>query len=112
MPEKESSEKASVITCDMQGIVQQYAADAAGLFGWAPEEVVGKLSVATFHPPENVATLVPRLLRTAAEEGKFEEEVVLRRKDGSTFRAILIVRPMFREGKQVGYMGLTHPLEP
>lgn len=102
----------SVITCDMQGIVQQYAADAADLFGWTPEEVVGKLSVATFHLPENVPTLVPRLLKEAVEKGRFEEEVVLRRKDGRVFRARLTVRPMLEGGKQIGFMGMTHPLEP
>ena len=75
-------------------------------------EVVGKLSVATFHLPENVPTLVPRLLKEAVENGKFEEEVTLRRKDGDVFRARLTVRPVFRDGKQVGFMGMTHPLEP
>jgi len=104
-------EKASVITCDMSGIVQQYAADAADLFGWSPDEVIGKLSVATFHLPENVPTLVPRLLKTAVEKGKFEEEVTLQRKDGSTFRAVLTVRPVHRDGKQVGFMGFTRPLD-
>ena len=101
----------SVITCDMQGTVREYAADAAALFGWTEDEVVGKMSVAAFHVPKNIPTLVPRLLREAVEQGKFEEEVVLMRKDGSTFRAVLTVRPMVRDGKQVGYMGMTRPLE-
>lgn len=104
------SGKTSVITCDMQGTVREYAADAAALFGWTQDEVIGKMSVAAFHVPKNVPTLVPRLLREAVEKGKFEEEVVLVRKDGSTFRAILTVRPMIRDGKQVGFMGMTHPL--
>jgi 1,4-dihydroxy-2-naphthoate octaprenyltransferase len=104
--------KTSVITCDNQGIVQQYAADAAELFGWSPDEVIGKMSVAMFHVPRNVPTLVPRLLRTAVETGKFEEEVTLVRKDASTFRAILTVRPVVRDGAQVGFMGTTHPLGP
>jgi len=103
--------KASVITCDMQGTVREYAADAAALFGWTVDEVVGKMSVAAFHLPKNIPTLVPRLLREAVEKGKFEEEVVLMRKDGSTFRAILTVRPVVRDGKQVGFMGMTRPLE-
>ncbi|HEY7588216.1 MAG TPA: PAS domain-containing protein [Thermoplasmata archaeon] len=111
MAAKAVDARTSVITCDMQGIVQEYAADAADLFGWTQDEVIGKLSVATFHLPENVPTLVPRLLREAVEKGKFEEEVVLRRKSGATFRARLTVRPMFRDGKQVGFMGVTHPLE-
>lgn len=104
--------KTSIITCDMNGTVQTYAADAADLFGWTPNEVVGKMSVAAFHLPENVPVLVPRLLREAVEKGKFEEEVVLQRKDGKVFRAVLTVRPVFRDGKQIGYMGTTHPLEP
>src|SRR3972149_6254946 len=101
----------SVITCDMQGTVREYAADAAALFGWTEDEVVGKMSVAAFHVPKNIPTLVPRLLREAVEQGKFEEEVVLMRKDGSSFRAVLTVRPMVGDGKQVGYMGMTPPLE-
>ena len=110
MAAKPFEPSASVITCDMNGTVQQYTADAQELFGWAPDEVVGKMSVATFHPAENVPTLVPRLLREAVETGKFEEEVVLQRKNGTRFRAVLTVRPMFRDGKQVGYMGFTRPL--
>src|SRR5881275_143433 len=104
--------RTSVITCDTQGIVQEYAADAADLFGWSQDEVIGKMSVAMFHVPRNVPTLVPRLLREAVEKGKFEEEVTLMRKDGSTFRAVLTVRPIVREGHQVGFMGMTHPLTP
>src|SRR2546423_4091380 len=34
------------------------------------------------------------------------------RKDGSTFRAVLTVRPIVREGRHVGFMGMTHPLTP
>ena len=101
-----------VITCDLQGVVQEYAADAADLFGWTQDEVIGKMSVAMFHVPKNVPTLVPRLLREAVERGKFEEEVVLMRKDGSTFRAVLTVRPILRDGQHVGYMGMTLPLTP
>jgi len=111
-PKEAFEGKTSVITCDMNGIVQEYAADAAALFGWSQDEVIGKMSVAMFHVPRNVPTLVPRLLREAVEKGKFEEEVVLMRKDASTFRARLTVRPLVRDGTQVGFMGMTHPLEP
>src|SRR5438309_925423 len=104
--------RTSVITCDPQGIVQEYAADAADLFGWTQDEVIGKMSVAMFHVPKNVPTLVPRLLREAIEKGKFEEEVTLMRKDGARFPAILTVRPMFRDGQQIGFMGKTRPLAP
>ena len=109
MPSKDE-DPASVITCDMTGLVNQYAGGAQKIFQYAPTEVVGKMSVAQFHPPENVPTLVPRLLKTAVDTGKFQEEVTLVRKDGTRFKAILTVRPMIREGTQVGFMGYTRPL--
>src|SRR2546430_12715202 len=96
----------------MNGTVQQYSADAEALFDWTAQEVIGKMSVAWFHVPKNVATLVRRLLREAIEKGKFEEEVTLVRRYGSTFRAVLTVRPIVREGRNVGFMGMTRPLTP
>jgi 1,4-dihydroxy-2-naphthoate octaprenyltransferase len=96
----------------MNGVVQQYSADAEELFGWTREEVIGKMSVAQFHLPKNVPTLVPRLLREALESGKFEEEVTLMRKSGATFRAVLTVRPVLRDGQPTGFMGMTRPLTP
>src|SRR3989440_970083 len=104
------TDETSVITCDMNGTVQQYSADAEALFGWTRDEVIGKMSVAWFHVPKNVPTLVPRLLKEAIEKGKFEEEVTLMRKDGATFQAVLTVRSVLRDGRQVGFMGMTKPL--
>src|SRR5947208_314724 len=109
---REFTAETSVITCDMQGTVTQYAADAADLFGWTPNEVIGKMSVAAFHIPRNVPTLVPRVVMEASVNGKFEEDVTLMRKDGSTFQAVLSVYPVIRDGKQVGFMGRTRPLGP
>jgi len=112
MAGKPFTSETSVIVCDMQGTVQKYEADAEALFGWTREEVLGKMNVGSFHVPRNVPTLVPRLLREASVDGKFEEEVTLMRKDGSTFQAILSVYPVIRDKKQVGFMGRTRPLGP
>ena len=111
MNQKDSkSETLSGIACDMTGLITSYGIGAVKLFGWKPEEVIGKQRVTIFHEPEAVQSLVPRLLKTAAETGKFEEEVTLVRKDGSRFRAILTVRPLKRGDEITGYMGLTKPL--
>ena len=97
----------SGIACDSKGIITSYGVGAQQLFGWSEGEVVGKQSVVIFHEPDAVQTLVPRLLKTAAETGKFEEEVTLVRKDGTKFRGLLTVRPL-KEGNQItGYMGIT-----
>ncbi len=109
--DKEIAQATSVITCDLQGVVKTYSHGAHKLFGYNPDEVIGKLSVAVFHPPERVAELVPRLLKTAVDTGLFEEEVILVKQGGKQFRARLAVRPMYREANLVGYMGLTRPLE-
>ena len=97
----------SGIACDLKGIVTSYGVGAQQLFGWTEDEVVGKQSVVVFHEPDVVQTLVPRLLKTAAETGKFEEEVTLVRKDGTKFRGLLIVRPLKQENEISGYMGIT-----
>ena len=111
MPDSDPfTDETSVITCDMNGVVQQYSADAEELFGWTRDEVIGRMSVAQFHLPKNVPTLVPRLLREALEKGKFEEEVTLMRKSGATFRAVLTVRPVLRDGHPTGFMGMTRPI--
>jgi PAS domain S-box-containing protein len=103
-------ETLSGIACDNTGLITSYGIGARQLFGWSPEELVGKQYVTVFHEPEAVATLVPRLLKLAAETGKFEEEVTLVRKNGTKFRGILRVRPLKRGSQIVGYMGLTKPL--
>jgi len=100
----------SGIACDNTGLITSYGIGASKLFGWTAAEVVGKQSVTIFHPPEAVQTLVPRLLKTAAETGKFEEEVTLVRKDGSRFLALLTVRPLKSGNEITGYMGLTRPI--
>ncbi len=99
----------SVITCDLQGTVTKFTNGAQRLFGYAPDEVVGKLSVGVFHTQENLA-LVPELLKTAVEKGIWEADLDLVRKGGHAFRAHLAVRPMFRDGTLVGFMGITRPL--
>src|SRR2546427_7483266 len=96
----------------MQGTAEKSEADAEPLFGGPRQEVLGKMNVGSFHVPRNVPTLVPRLLKEASVNGKFEEEVTLMRKDGSTFQAVLSVYPVIRDGKQIGFMGRTRPLGP
>src|SRR3989442_13404870 len=95
----------------MKGTITAYGIGARKIFGWDPEEVIEKQSVTIFHEPQAVAELVPRLLKTAAETGKFEEEVTLVRKNGSKFLGMLTVRPIKKGEEIVGYMGLTRPIK-
>ena len=97
----------SGVACDLNGVITSYGLGAQQLFGWTAAEVVGKQSVVIFHESHAVQMLVPRLLKTAAETGRFEEEMTLVRKDGSKFRALLTVRPLKKENEITGYMGIA-----
>lgn len=103
-------ETMSGISSDLEGTITHYGKGAVSIFQWQPEEVVGKQKVTIFHKKEHVNELVPRLLKTAAETGEFKEEVILVRKNGEEFKAVLSVRPIKREGQIVGYVGMTKPL--
>ena len=40
----------SVITCDLEGRIETFSEGAADLFGYAPEEVIGKKKGQSFFP--------------------------------------------------------------
>ena len=97
----------SGIACDATGMITDFGKGAEELFGWKASELIGKERVTIFHTEENIQKLVPRLLQTASEKGVFEEEIMLLKKGGESFRAILNVRPL-KDGDQiVGFMGTT-----
>ncbi len=101
----------SVITCDLDGRIETFNEGARRLFGYAPEEAIGRLRVSAFSPGEVVLGHVGRWLAAAVEEGAFETDTVFVRKDGSRFPAHIRITPTFRGGEQIGYCGVTVPLE-
>jgi 1,4-dihydroxy-2-naphthoate octaprenyltransferase len=101
----------STITCDLEGIIETYNAGAEQLFGYAPEEVIGRKRVSLFSPGWIVLQNVGMWLKRAREEGEFRTRTVFVRKDGSRFNAEIRVTPTFKEDKQIGYCGVTTPIE-
>lgn len=101
----------SVITCDLDGKIETFNEGAQEIFGYTPEEAIGKLRVSAFSPGEVVLGHVGTWLKTAVDEGKFEGETVFVRKDGTPFPARIRITPTFRQGEQIGYCGVTVPLE-
>jgi PAS domain S-box-containing protein len=81
---------AAVYTTDLDRIVLTWNAGAERLFGWTPEEAIGRptteLTLAAVGP------LDPRVLR-AVERGRWNGEVELGRKDGSTVPVHLRAAP-------------------
>ena len=100
----------SVITCDMEGRIETYNEGAEQLFGYTPNQVIGKKRVSLFSPGEVVLEHVPNWLKMASDEGEFHTRTVFQRQDGSQVAADIRITPTFRDGEQIGYCGVTTPL--
>jgi 1,4-dihydroxy-2-naphthoate octaprenyltransferase len=101
----------STITCDMEGIIETYNEGARTLFQYAPEEVIGKKRVSIFSPGWVVLQNVNMWLKRARENGEYQTRTQFIRKDGSRFNAHIRITPTFKEEKQIGYCGVTTPIE-
>lgn len=107
----------SVITCDLDGKIETFNEGAHELFGYTPDEAIGRLRVSAFSPGEVVLGHVGTWLETAVEDGEFETDTVFVRKDGTRFPAHIRITPTFGnnpetgEREQIGYCGVTVRLE-
>lgn len=101
----------STITCDLEGVIETYNESAAKIFGYTPDEVIGKKRVSLFSPGLVVLGHVERWLKVAREKSIYEGKTVFVRKDGTRFPARIRITPTFRDGIQIGYCGVTEPIE-
>lgn len=101
----------STITCDMEGRIETFNKGAEEIFGYQPEEVIGKKRVSLFSPGLVVLERVPGWLKTASEKGEYQGRTVFVSKQGTFIPAEVRITPTFKDGKQVGYCGVTTPLE-
>src|SRR5438128_9813129 len=88
----ESSTEYSIIGTDLEGTILLWNEGARRLYGYEPEEVVGKAHSSILHAPEDVQAGKPRQHREAAlRDGKWEGIVNRLRKDGRRFPARVVV---------------------
>jgi diguanylate cyclase (GGDEF)-like protein/PAS domain S-box-containing protein len=76
---------ASVICADMSGVVISWNSGAEALYGWRREEAIGRQARDLVVPDDGRAA--ERLASKVAAEGRWDGELVVRRKDGSLFTA-------------------------
>ncbi len=100
----------STITCDLEGIIETYNEGAEALFGYKPTEVIGRKRVSIFSPGWIVLQNVNTWLKRAREEGEYRTKTQFVRNDGTRFNAEIRITPTFKEGKQIGYCGVTVPI--
>lgn len=101
----------SVITCDLDGKIETFGEGSQALFGYTPDEVIGKERVSVFSPGLVVLGHVTKWLKEAREKGAWEGDTVFLDKSGKKIPCQIRITPTFKEGKQVGYCGVTTRLE-
>jgi 1,4-dihydroxy-2-naphthoate octaprenyltransferase len=91
----------------MEGRIETYNPGAVQLFGYQPNEVIGRKRVSFFSPGLVVLAHVQTWLKTAREQGEYNGRTVFLKKDGTAFTADIRITPTFRRGVQIGYCGVS-----
>ena len=101
----------AVIVLDPEGGVTMWNDGARKLKGYTADEIIGR-NFSVFYTPGDQAEGVPReVLRVAAAEGKFEEESLRVRKDGTMFWASQVVSPIRADdGTVTGFVKVTRDI--
>ena len=102
----ESSTEYSIIGKDLEGKILLWNEGARRLYGYEPEEVVGRANSAILHTPEDIAAGKPVAMQAAAlRDGKWEGTITRRRKNGEQFTARVVVTPRRDAiGKPIGLL--------
>ncbi len=102
----ESSTEYSVIAKDLTGKILLWNEGARRLYGYEPDEVIGKANSSILHAPQDVSAGVPdQIMRAALAEGKWEGTLTRQRKNGDQFTARVVITPRCDpSGKPVGFL--------
>jgi PAS domain S-box-containing protein len=93
----ESVKDCAIFMLDLQGRVVSWNGGGRRLKGYAPEEIAGQDFSIFYTEEDRAAGLPQRGLETAAREGRFEQEGLRVRNDGSRFWANVVIEPI-RDG--------------
>ncbi|HYZ49148.1 MAG TPA: PAS domain S-box protein [Sphingomonas sp.] len=101
----------AIYLLDREGYVTNWNAGAEAIKGYKADEVVGQ-HFSLFYTEQDRARGEPeRTLDVALGEGKFEGEVLRRRKNGEHFWANVVIDPIYDEsGTHIGFAKITRDI--
>ena len=111
---KTMSTQKSVITCDMEGVIETMNDGAEKIFGYKKEELIGKKRVSIFSPGEIVLQNVAGWLDEAVKKGEYIGKTYFLNKNKEKINAKIRITPTFSNGKdkpQTGYCGVTEVID-
>ncbi len=96
-----------IIANDLQGNIFIFNETAAKIFGYEPEEVLGKMNVRELYPPSSAREIKMRIRDPGlGGEGILENyETMIRSKDGTLIPIWLSARILYEGGREVGVVG-------
>jgi PAS domain S-box-containing protein len=100
----------AIYMLDPDGIVTNWNIGGQRIKGYLPQEIVGE-HFSRFYTPADRANGKPaRALKTAREQGRYEEEGWRVRKDGSFFWASIVIDPITEDGRLIGFAKITRDI--
>ncbi|MBD2180010.1 PAS domain S-box protein [Planktothrix sp. FACHB-1355] len=112
----------AIISNNIDGIIQTFNSAAQKMLGYTAEEVVGQITPAIFHDPEELKQRAEALslelgkkiapgrefFATKAQNGTYDDEWTYIRKDGSRFPVLLSIKFLEdSQGKTIGFLGIA-----
>jgi PAS domain S-box-containing protein len=107
----ESVRDYAIFMLDPDGHIASWNKGAQRIKGYTASEIIGR-HFSVFYPQEDLASNKPaRELKIAARQGKYEEEGIRLRKDGSAFWASVVITAVRDDdGSLVGFAKVTRDL--
>ena len=100
----------AIYMLDPSGRVMSWNSGAERIKGYTSDEILGE-HFSRFYVDEDRAAGVPaRALREAREHGRFSAEAWRVRKDGTRFWAMVVIDPIHKHGKLIGFAKITRDL--
>ena len=100
----------AIFMLDSEGRITSWNPGAERIKGYSAAEIIGQ-HFSRFYTPEDQAAGVPRqVLDIAVSSGRFATEGWRLRKDGSRFWAAVVIDPVYRDGRHVGFAKVTRDM--
>jgi PAS domain S-box-containing protein len=106
----ESIKDYAIFMLDKSGHVTSWNPGAERFKGYTAEEILGSHFSRFYVPEDRGAGLPARALQSAAEVGRFEAEGWRLRKDGTRFWAHVVIDPIRRDDRLIGFAKITRDL--
>jgi len=97
----------AIVATDLEGRITYWGGGAEEVFGWAPQEVLGR-DVLEVTPAEDTVGQAREIMKKLRAGGSWLGEFSVRRKNGAVFPAIVSNHPLTDEvGELIGIVGIT-----